>query len=270
MMNDEADLDTLERRSASVKAVRQIVHAIWAVARAQLPLAQAAAADVTTYLDEVDGVLGRFTEPGPESATIPVLRVVVGPERPYCGALPARLIEQVPEGGDVGLVGTRLAEVATRDERFARRVRFTLRGPSTHDEAAEVAERIARAILREAGSGGVEVHHPQGGGALLHGAVLLHERPRLRPVTPPTLSPVAEVVARAVREAVAGRIAVAVAEAFWSEVQARMVTADGARRACDDELEELASAWRVARQDRITTELLEVVAGRAQRTRRPA
>ncbi len=259
---EDADMTILERRASAVRAVRQIVHAIWAVARAQLPLAQAAAAEATAYLDWVDLTLRRFTEASEEQASGQSVHVVIGPERPYCGSLPAKLLAQIPPDGELGLVGTRFVEVARRDANIRKRVLFTTRGPSSPDEAAEVAQGIGLAVLSQPKPGRVELHHPTGGGSILHGAVLLHESPRRRTVVPPTFASVDEVVSAAVRQSVASRIAVGVAEAFWSEVQSRIVTADSARRACDDQLDELTVAWRTARQEQITTELLEVVAAR--------
>lgn len=87
---------------------------------------------------------------------------------------------------------------------------------------------------------------------------------RARLVTsPPTLSPWEDVLRAAVFEAVTGRLTVGAVEALRSEVQGRLTAADQARTAAERQLDELKQQWRVARQEQITTELLEIVAGRA-------
>lgn len=70
------------------------------------------------------------------------------------------------------------------------------------------------------------------------------------------------VLAGAVRELITAALTVALAEALRSEVHARVLASDKARNACDKRMRELRELWRVRRQERITSELLEVVAGR--------
>lgn len=256
------DLRVLERRISAVTAVGQVVHAIWALARAQLPLAEQASADAGAYLDWVDEVVTRLAGAPLARTTRDRLYVVLGPERPYCGALPRRVLAQVPADGFIGFVGSRLVESAMRRPGLVARTLFTLPGAVSHDEHDEIAHRIAEAVLFHATRSHVELLYPRGGGSTLCTVVLLAgEREPVRRA-PETWSPLPDVLAQAVKESIASRLAVGVAEALLAEVRARIIAAEMARGACDRKLDELREAWRIARQEQITNELIEVVAGR--------
>jgi hypothetical protein len=258
-----ADLDAVERRLEATRAVRQVIHAIYALAAAQAPLAEQAAADAARYADWIEAAVERVAGRGGPGAGDATLHVIVGPERPYCGALPRRIVEQVPSEGALGLVGARLAELADADPGVRERVRFRLPGIATHDEAGGLVLAIAEAVLRHAEGRRVDLWHPRAGSPELVGVMLLPERPRA-PVAPPeTLSPLELVVDAAMVELVSGRLAAAAAEALRAEVRARLLAADAARRACDRRIERLRADWRAARQDQITVELLEIVAARS-------
>ncbi len=256
------DLRVLERRMSAVTAVGQVVHAIWALARAQLPLVEQASADASAYLDWVDEVVARLAGAPLPRTTRNRLYVILGPERPYCGALSRRVLAQLPADGSVGLVGSRLVESAMRRPGLVSRTLFTLPGAVSHDEHDEIAHRIAEAVLFHASQSHVELLYPRGGGSTLRTVVLLAgEREPVRQA-PETWSPLREVLAQAVKESVASRLAVGVAEALRAEVRARIMAAEMAHGACDRKLDELREAWRIARQEQITNELIEVVAGR--------
>lgn len=258
-----SDLRDLERRIDAVSAVSRVVQAVWALARAQLPLVERAAAEASTYLDWINQIVDRLAgapRPGPARGW---LWVVMGPERPFCGALARQLLSQVPKEGALGLVGTRLAELAALDPALSGRIRFTLPGAASHEEHEAVGEAVAAAVLKHGAGLRVEVLYPRGGGTVLHRVVLLSGEREPAWCPPMTYSAYGEVLGAAVAEAVAGRLAIGAIEALWSEVRARVLSADAARRACEVRIEELTQGWRVARQEQITNELIEVVAGRA-------
>lgn len=260
------DLAVIERRIAAVSAVRQVIHAIWALARAQLPLVEEAVAEASVYLDCVDEVVAALAgapRPRPDAAgRAGALLVVLGPERSYCGALPRQILAQLPPEARLGLAGARLWEVAEQDARIAARVAFHVPGAVTHEEHEDIARAVADAVLRHAGGADVELLYPRDGGSAL-GRVTLLGGPRApAPYPPETFSPIEVVLRAAVIEAITGRLAVGAAEALRSEVRARAAAAEAARRASDERLEQLRRAWTAARQDQITGEILEVVAGR--------
>ena len=256
-----ADLDTVERSIATVRSVHKVVSAIWAMARAQVPHVDATvrnANDYLTWVDEtVDRLVGQPT-PGEDAA----LAVVFGPERAYCGSLPRYIAEQLPTTGPLGIVGSRLAVAAASDTAMAARISFRIPGAVTHQDHERVASQTAREILAHAEGRQVELMYPVEGQRALQRAVLVAgvRHPLENPVD--TYSPRSELLRHALQESITGRLAVAAAEVLRAEVHARLRAADAARTACDGRLETLEHDWRTARQDRITSELLEVVAGR--------
>ena len=262
MLVEAPDQSTIERRIAAVQGVRQIVHAIGALARAQLPLAESATGQATLYLDAVDGILHRLVEAPEDATSRDQLLVVVGPERAFCGALAQRILEQVPAAGALGIVGRRLGEAIALDAELKVRVRFEMPGAVSHEDAEIVATHIAQAVLAVGDGRQVDVLHPTSGRSDLHRSVLLRKSHQpLRRSLPETYSPLDTVIRAALREAMTGRLALAVSEAHRSEISARVLAAEQMTKACDDKLERLRQDWRVARQEQITNELLEVVAG---------
>lgn len=260
-MSDQADLDVIERRCGSVRAVRQVVHAIWALARSQLPLAERAAAEASVYLDWVDQVVARIAgEPLPFPAR-DTLTVVVGPERPYCGGLPRRVLQQIPGEGRLGLAGARLVETARELPEIWGRTLFTTASSTSHDDHEDVGRALALAVLEHGRGAQIDLLHPVRDQVELRRVVLLAGRRAPAPTPPETYGALADVLDRAVTEALSSRLAVGAAETLRAELSARMTAADRARTACDRRLEELGAAWRAARQERITGELLEVVLG---------
>ncbi len=262
MLEQLSDQAVIERRITAVQGLRQVVHAIGALARAQLPLAESATGQAMLYLDAVDSILHRLVG-APESAEGDhQLFVVVGPERGFCGALAQRIVEQVPPVGALGIVGRRLGEAAKLDPAIEPRVRFELGGAVTHEDAEGVAVAIAEAVLGLGHNGQVDVLYPSSGRSDLHRSMLLPKSQQLAQRSlPETYSPLDTVVRAAIAEAMTGRLALAAAEALRSEISARVVAAEQMTRACDDKLEGLRQDWRVARQEQITSELMEIVAG---------
>ncbi|MCB9673334.1 MAG: F0F1 ATP synthase subunit gamma, partial [Alphaproteobacteria bacterium] len=224
--------------------------------------AEEAASEASTWLLWVEELLARLAGEPVLGASMETLWVVVGPERPICGALPRTLLAQIPPDGVVGLVGTRLAEAAREEPALAARTRFEVAAAATADELGPRAEALAGAILAHGEGRALVLMHPDQGGTVLVRSVLVAGRrpPSERP--PESYGSVEEVVEAAVHQAVEGRLAVALAEAFRSEVRARLQATEMARRACERELESLSRDWRQIRQSSITEELMELIAGR--------
>jgi F0F1-type ATP synthase gamma subunit len=258
---DDRDLDAIERRIAAASAVRQAVHAFWALARAQLPHAEQAARNVAAYHLWTDDVVERLSgtvKPRDQPAK---LLVVFGPERPFCGGLPAHVLAALPDEGDVGLVGRRLADVVKRDPRVADRVRFALPAATVVGDQHVVARAVARASFEVCPSGDVELVYPRAGERTLVRAHFIAATREEPPEPPETFSPPEVVRNAALVEANAVLLAVATLETLHAEVRARVIAAETAKSACDRRLETLGEARRGARRDLITRELLEIVAG---------
>lgn len=261
MLDDETDLRAIERRIRAVTAVRQVVHALGALARAQLPLVTRATGETAAYLEWVDDIVSRLAGRPTAAAGTETLHVVFGPERPYCGALGRRIAELLPDDGPIGIVGHRLLQAVEAHPALAKRVLFALPGAASIDEHEAVALAVGRAVLDHAPDRTVELLYPWSADGQLAANVVLARRLGNAAFPPETFSPLTAVLDAAVYESLAGHLAIGSAHALLAETRARIDAAERAKHASDAKLAELEQSWRVARQESITSELLEVVAG---------
>ena len=267
-----ADREKLEGRLNATNLVGDVVEALWALARAQLPRAAAATAEATTYLDWVDDAVAQLAEPAPLAAEeASRLVVVIGPERAFAGGLPRRVVDQalalLRAEDRVGWVGRRMVEnvPASRDVQAL----FEAEGVCSVDEVEEAAEELAGLVLEHATDGSVVLVHPRARHDELQVATLLVgslER-RRGAAAPDTYSPPAVILARAVRMGVAARLRVALMETFLAETHARVIATESARRAIDRKRTELERTLGVLRQEAITTEIAESFGSRQSRAR---
>jgi F-type H+-transporting ATPase subunit gamma len=258
--SDAVDAPQIEGRLNATLAVRQIVQAVWALARAQLPRVERAAAEAAHYLDWVDAVVDNIAGP-PHLADGERLTVILGPERAFCGGLPHQLLDQAPAGW-LGLVGRRLSEAAHLRPELMKRVRFELPGVAHTGELARAANEVAVAILAHRDLEQVEVWHPIAGGARLKPVVLLAGTRALVESPPETYSTAEQILEAAIREGVRSHLLIGLVESMRSEVRARLALSESARLACDRRAESLTTTLRVLRQEEITLELAELAAGR--------
>lgn len=161
---------------AAVGAVEQVMRAVGALALAQQAAAEEAASEASTWLSWVEELLARLAGEPVLGASTETLWVVVGPERPICGALPRTLLAQVPPDGVVGLVGGRLAEAAREVPGMVERTRFVVPAAATADELGHRAEALAGAILAHGQGRALVLMHPDQGGATLVRSVLVAGR----------------------------------------------------------------------------------------------
>jgi F0F1-type ATP synthase gamma subunit len=263
MSVDTTDLHRVEARIAAVDAVGGIVHALWALSRAQQAQVDALAVDAGAYLDWVDDVVDRLAGGlGPASGA-DALRVVLGPQRSFCGGLPRDIARSLDAESRYGLVGERLAEAVDAERTGPRRVAFRIRGPSSVQDIEEVGEAVARQILTHAEGAAVELIYPGTDQRTLRRVVLLtgtHHGRAQRDFE--TYSSVERLLDLAVAESVAGRGRVGLAEALRSEIRARVMAAEHARDTVSKQRDELANAQRVLSQEGITNEICELVASR--------
>lgn len=255
-MSETVELGHLEASLRAVDAVGSVVHAVWALARAQLPRAEEAVAEGTEYLDWVDAVVDRIAGAPREAEASESLTIVVGPERAFCGPLARSTAESIPPAGPVGLVGSRLAEVALRDHAIAQRVAFTLAGASSVDELPDTATRLAAAVLAHGADAPVEVVHLRG--RATHRVILLAMEREGRAIQHELYSPREAVLHAAVREGVTGRVRLALAETLLVELRARVLATERARRAAKERRAQLEASWRIGQRDQITRELMEL------------
>ena len=262
MSEEPKDFHAAERALDAVAAVRQVVQAVWTLARAQQPRVEAAAGEASAYLGWVDELVARFGGDPQEETAGSVLWVVVGPERPFCGGLARRLLEQVPQQGSLLLVGRRLVDAVPAGGLLHSRIVSSLPAAAGPEDIDPCARRVAATLLELDHAGPVGMLHPANGGSDLQRAPLLAAGPRNARLALETYSPPETVLATAVHEALSGRLVMGLAEGLRTEVRARLLAADAARQGCDRKLEVLRQQWRVLRQEAITGELLELFSGR--------
>lgn len=262
MSEEPKDLHAAEHAVRAVEGVRQVVQAVWTLARAQQQRAEQAAIEASNYLEWVDQLVARFTLERVEVAGRTALWIVVGPERPFCGGFARRLLDQVPEQGSLILVGRRLMDAVPTTGSLRDRLLTSLPAAAGPEEIDRCARRIASTLVEIDYSGPVSLLHPVAGGTDLASVPLLVASSLDSQSAPETYSPAATVLASAIHEALSGRLVVGLAEALRSEVRARLLAADAARQGADRRLEDLRQGWRVLRQEAITSELLELFSGR--------
>lgn len=251
------DLAVLERRMTAVRAVRQVLKAVWGLARAELPAAEAAAREAARYVEWTEEIAARLVVESPEGDAS-TLRVFVGPERAFAGALPRRFESALEEPGAIAVVGRRLSDALSERQEVAARVVFSLPGSTSPEDSEACAARVAEAILARATQERVVLVHPEGRSGLVVRTLLEPSR-ALHPDPPEMLSPLPDVIDAALREIVTARLAYALSTTLHAEVRSRLEMTEAARAACDRRVEELTRTWQVLRQEQVTSEIVEAV-----------
>jgi F-type H+-transporting ATPase subunit gamma len=262
MFEELSDVDRASSRLTAIASVRQVVHGLWAVARAQAPEADRVVAESETYLERVWRVVERLSEPTGEPPTSEhILHVVFGPERGFCGPLARKMADRIPPGGPVAIVGTWMAEFASETPGLADRVVFRITGPASPDEIGSVSSELTAELASRAAHYDIRLHFPVARGRSPRALMLLESRRTVGTGLPETWSSPEAVLEAALTEWLAGQLAAALSETFRTEVHARMTAADKARKNCDNHMEELERTLRILRQEQITSELLDLVGG---------
>ena len=262
-MNDASGSpEHVERRLRSVLAVGEVVQAIWALARAQLAQIDAGASEASTYLTWIDETVERLAGTPVRQPSEGMLSIVLGPERPFSGSLPREMAHRIPRTGRLGIVGSRFADAVRNLTNAAPRIVFAIPGISSSDELNDGCRAVASALREHAGASRVDVLYPSGGKEIQHAVLLAGER-EPKGTAPETLTDASEILAIALREGVSARLRVALAESLATEVSARVAATESARQAIERKRTELEQVWRVLRHEQITTELIELHAGRS-------
>jgi F-type H+-transporting ATPase subunit gamma len=266
-------LERIQRRLRSATDIHEIFGAMRTMAAVRLQEAQRALPGARSYADTVAAALGEVlpveTPVPPARARRPALVAFV-PEHGFVGALAERLLERAIGRSDAGaviVVGDRGADLA-EERGLAVHSRLAL---GTHVEAApSIARRLAGVLdtlVTEGWIDGADVLFARYTGA---GGAELVER-RLLPLDPRTLPavrgdpllnlPRVELADAILSEWVLGELVHAVVETLASENGARLLAMDAARSSVESKLVLLRGAYRIARQEAITSEIAEVVGG---------
>ncbi|MEX0785392.1 MAG: ATP synthase F1 subunit gamma [Dehalococcoidia bacterium] len=276
----------IRRRIKSVQSTAKITKAMELVAASKMRRAQQRALAGRPYAERLTWVLADLAEtlPHTDPDTLhPLLQkrevrnsaiILITPNRGLCGGLPANVNRRATAltmelGTPVSLVA-----VGRKGRDFFRRTNVAIRADFTdlgdYPEYLEILP-IARLVIDDYLAGQidrVQIVYP-------YFVNTMTQEPRVRQLLP--VEPPEEAATQAVdyiyepgREAVLEellpryiemQIYEAILEGIASEQSARMVAMRNASEAADDMIEELTLTYNKARQEQITTELLDIVGG---------
>ena len=280
-------LSEIEGRHASVEDLGTVTDAMRSLAAVRLQQALAMLGGTRTYASVIADALAQAVElPGDAAAGWPAAGrgqpaiLLFAPEHGFVGAFAERLVEAAlaaPADHALWVVGSRAAALL---EEHGRPAAWSLPMATHTDGVTDTGDRVAAALYRAAAEnrlGRVElIYGRTTAGAppeLVREALLPLALDRLRPVgraVPPlTNLPPAALVGSLLDEYVFALLAHAAMESFAAENAARLAVMMTVRHNIETTLDELATEMRTLRQEQITTELIELVAG-ADLARLPA
>ena len=274
----------VEARIASAGDLRELVTAMRGVAAARVSQGEAALGAISTYADGVGAALSdalALTSAAPRDPPPATARrrglVLLASEHGFVGAFDEPLFalaRQYAGAAPLLVIGRRGAQTA-QDSGLA--PDWTAPQPSRVRAVPGAAARIATALYRLIARHkpeGIDVIYPRplaGGRAEAAVVSLLpldlgRFPPRHAAVSPLTTLAPARLVERLVQEYVVAELSRIVMASFIGENGARLATMRAARRNIDERLETLTDEAHRLRQDDITIELLDIVAGGAAQT----
>jgi F-type H+-transporting ATPase subunit gamma len=271
-------LGETQARIDSVRKLGTVVGAMRGIAATHAGKARAALAGYRTYAEIVAAGLARaaplIEDSGAHGSGQPSGRPVViifAAEHGFAGAFAERVLDaaRLPQQRRLFLVGARGESQA---EQRGWRVEWSTSMASQVAGVSAVARRIADSLythLMEEPLAGAEIVHARPSGAagftIVQTRILPIDLDALRaPASgpPPLVNlPPRRLVEQLVGEYVFAELALAALESFASENAARLATMESARLNIDQKLEELTGRERLLRQEQITAEVQDVIAG---------
>ena len=270
-------------RIGSLKELRDVIGAMRALAAAQMQQAQRSLEAVNRYSNVIAGALVESasllpSRSAPFGATTAKRRalLVFGSEHGFCGALNSRLIAEArgalnQEPGECSLVmaGTRFAQRAIEQGlRADGTLAMATHSAGVTTAARRIADEINR-VITTANIGRLEVVH----GSYVAGRRIRIQRFSLLPLdarmfsaSTPSIPPVSNLTPDALFEELAAEylfamIERAAMESFASENAARFRAMEAARENIDNKLRDLIRLAQQVRQESVTTEVLDLIAG---------
>ena len=270
-------------RIGSLKELLDVIGAMRALAAAQMQQAQRSLEAVNRYSNVIAGALAESasllsSSPVPFGAPTAKRRalLVFGSEHGFCGPFNAWLIAETRralghEPGECSLVmvGTRFAQRAIEQ---GLRADLTLAMATHSAGATSAARRIAdemNRVITTANIGRLEVVH----GSYVAGKQIRIERLSLLPLdakmfsaSTPSMPPVSNLTTDALFEELAteylfAMLERAAMESFAAENAARFRAMEAARENIDNKLRDLTRLAQQVRQESVTTEVLDLIAG---------
>jgi len=276
-----SDLRKVERRMANLRLIREIVHSMRALSAVQYRHASQGLVNLRTYADFFHRGLTYLDLPSlSRSSPQRLLLIVMGSDQGLCGPLTARVVERAMNRARE--LGNKLAGMVAIGRRTGDLLASQGSGlVDTHSSPASVrgiddlvgwVAHVIGKLLDKQGCDGAEV-------VAMHLVNSGDSRPellRVLPIDPANLSATtearlprepqmyerSEVVASAIlREWTYIEVYRCALETLASEHDARLRTTDAAHHALERKLEDLRLEHNHLRQEAITEELLETVAG---------
>jgi len=266
-------LESIQRRLGSANEIHEIFGAMRAMAAVRLQEAQAALPGTRAYADTIAKALAEVVAMAPAAPAADVQRPVLVafmPEHGFVGALTERLVDAAIVRDDAGaliVLGDRGADLA---EQHGLVLHERLALGAHVDAGPSIARRLAQSVetlIANRRVDGVDIlfhrYTGVGGGELVEQRLLPLAPDRLPAVPGNSLMnlPAAELADAILSEWVLGEFVHAVVETLASENGARLRAMDAARSGVESKLVDLRGAYRVARQEAITSEIAEVVGG---------
>ena len=268
-----------EARIASIRKLRTVVGAMRGLAAAHAQQARTALDGYRAYARVVAEGLARavqLVDPAPDGegtwsrSRAPLARVVFSAEHGFAGAFAARLLEAAAPQGDerlfvLGSRGLALCEQHGWAPVWSAPMASQVAGvPAT---ARRAADALYARFVDEALSGAEVIWARPAGSAdftIVRRALLPFDLGAIGPTwgAPPlaNLAP-ARLIEQLVGEHVFAELALAALESFASENGARLATMELARLNIEGKLDALTAQERLQRQEEITAEMQDIVAG---------
>jgi F-type H+-transporting ATPase subunit gamma len=271
----------IRNKIAGIRGLHAVVNALRAQAAGPTTQTQAALPGLRAYADVVADALAEalslLPAHGPAKAAEatgprpPQGVVVFCAEHGFSGAFSRHIIDSIvptAKDSELFIIGTRGVRVA-RERSLG--VSWSLPMVSHFDSIPDLVNEVTERLYGRFIAGAIRGVDIVFGRATATGASSI-ERQSLLPVDPsrlkrtratPETKPITymspeKLVERLVGEYFFAQLARGAIESFASENAARLATMDGARRHIDDKLADLTRQERMARQDQITAEILEV------------
>ncbi|TPE53913.1 F0F1 ATP synthase subunit gamma [Amaricoccus solimangrovi] len=259
--------EELRRRLAGLDSIGQVVGALRAIASGQAASARGAMAAISAYSGTVREALIAAAAGPPPEVPGPGLVLVVGAAQGFSGAYPARIAEAAralaAPGAGFLVVGARTLAMLGE---AGPAVLWSADLPGHPAAIPELASRVTDAMI------GAAPRHPGPIRALV-GPARAGDAPETRAIFPPapetgsrppplTTLPPARLLAGLLEEALFAQVALALMRGVEAEARARVEAMARARSNLRARRAEVERDFRQARQEQMTTEMIELTSAR--------
>lgn len=255
--------EDLRRRLSGLGSIGQVVNALRAIASGQAAAAGAAREAVAAYATTVAAALAAAAGEHPPAATGAGLLVVIGAAQGFSGAYPARsaaAARALAQGVGLLVIGRR-TQAMLADQGLA--PLWTEDLPSHPEMIPDLASRTTDALLALAPAHPGPIRALIGPGPEARAIFPPPPRPVQEAANPPlTTLPRPRLVAGLLAEALFAAVARALMDGLEAEARARVEAMARARANLRERRAGLERAFQQARQEQMTTELIELTSAR--------